>query len=77
MPWYILSNDVGTILAVYGAAFERVAHARARNMASASGNPVAVHYGWLSDRPQVGCSISMRGPITWFGADSSREESPS
>jgi hypothetical protein len=66
MPWFILSNGEGVILAVYGAALEANARAKGKEIASSTGCGVALHYCWLESRPHVGGSISMRGQYAWL-----------
>lgn len=66
MPWFILSNGEGVILAVYGAALEADARAKGKEIASGTGCRVALHYFWLEARPRVGDSISMKGAVEWL-----------
>ena len=66
MPWYILSNETGAILAVYGAALESEARAKGAKIAADTGCKVALHYVWLGSRPRVGLAISMRGTLEWL-----------
>lgn len=63
-PTYVLSNELGTVLATYGSALQDMATTRAREIATETGCRVALHF--ISCRPAIGASISMRGTLTWF-----------
>lgn len=65
VTWYVLSNEVGTILAVYGSALESEAVARGKDIANQTACKVALHFIG-GKRPGVGGSISMRGDIRWL-----------
>jgi hypothetical protein len=60
MEWYVISNDIGGILAVYGSALRDMAEAK---MAALQDEfPFAafrLHYILNEQRPRVGQSISM------------------
>jgi len=64
LPWYVISNDIGTILAVYGNALGDEAREKAKDIAAQHG-PVFLHHV-LANRPHVGGSISMTGTIEPF-----------
>jgi hypothetical protein len=64
--WYAVSNETGAILAVYGAALGSEANAKAHEIANQTGAKTAVHHG-VGPKPSVYMSISMKGPIKWFG----------
>ncbi len=70
MPWYVVLNSVGLVLAVYGSALEREARTNARRIATEAGFPVTLGYAWFEHRPRVGSPMptSMRGesiPSAW------------
>jgi hypothetical protein len=58
--WHVLSNDAGTVLAVYGGALLSMAQEKAREIEHATGCPVYRHT-IMGTRPHVGSSISMAG----------------
>lgn len=68
MEWYILSNDTGTILGVYGSALGDMARKRGQDIAEDTGCPMALHFIFNSKKPSVGMSISMKGNLEWFNA---------
>jgi hypothetical protein len=65
MNWHVLSNDTGTILAVYGSALERMAREHGAEIATGSGCKVALHK-IQGNRPSVYGSISMIGNKEWL-----------
>jgi len=70
MPWYVVLNSVGVVLAVYGAALEREARSNAGRIATEAGFPVTLGYAWYEHRPRVGHPVpaAMRGesvPSAW------------
>ncbi len=75
MIYHVVSNDVGTILAVYGEALEQMARDFADAMVRSHG-PVVLHTISCPDhpgqKPRVGYSISMKGTVgfgfEWIGA---------
>ncbi len=64
--WFVVSNEVGTILAVYGAALQAEARQKATDIYVDHGCPVALHVV-TGNRPRVFGSISMKGSVEWFG----------
>lgn len=66
--WYVVSNEVGGILAVYGSALGSEANAKAHEINNQTGARVALHYiTGKRGKPVVGGAISMKGNIVWFG----------
>ncbi len=63
--WIVLSNEVGTVLAVYGSALETIATHKGKEIRERTGCAVAMHKG-TGTRPQVNQSISMRGAHEWL-----------
>lgn len=64
MEWFMVSNDQGDVLAVYGAALRDMADAKIAALREEF--PFAafyLHYGVYTDddRPRVGQTISMKG----------------
>lgn len=68
-PFYVLSNDVGTVLGVYGSAVVDHARERARKLVHEFARPIYLHcvLATYCDRPRVGQSISMKGQIERIG----------
>jgi hypothetical protein len=60
LHYYVLSNEVGTILAVYGSALLSMAQDKAATIERQTGCKVILH-SIISNRPVVGGSISMKG----------------
>lgn len=58
--WHVLSNEVGTILAVYGSALLADAQEKARSIEHQTGCFVYRHT-ITGNRPRVGGSIGMTG----------------
>lgn len=56
--WHVVSNEVGTILGVYGEALLSEAQESARRISYESGCRTYLHHVFC-DRPHVGGSISM------------------
>jgi hypothetical protein len=57
--WHVVSNEVGTILAVYGSALLSEAQEKARVIERQTGCATYLH-SIVGDRPSVGGSISMK-----------------
>ena len=62
--WYVLSNENGEILAVYGSALETMAKACADQIKQDTGIEPYWHHIFCANRPKIGQSISMKGKET-------------
>lgn len=64
--WFVVSNEEGTVLAVYGGALLSEAQETCRRIARQTGCRTVLHSGiWAyPDRPHVGQTISMKGAVT-------------
>lgn len=62
--YHVISNEIGTVLAVYGEALLNEAQGKARSIGDASGCKTYLHHIKVSsykDKPRVGQTISMKG----------------
>ena len=57
--WFVLSDEVGTILGVYESALLDMAKERAEKIIQETACPVYLHH-IVGDRPKVGNSIGMK-----------------
>lgn len=62
---YVLSNELGCVLATYGSALRDMAVDQAKLIVQQTGAKVAMHYV-IAPRPPIGSSISMSGIVEWF-----------
>lgn len=63
--YFVLSNEIGTILAVYGSALHNTARERGQELKSQCGARVALH-DVTGNKPSVYGTISMKGAIEWL-----------
>ena len=64
LTYHVVSNEVGTVLAVYGSALLNDAQQKAASIEHSTGCKTYLHKVGVTDytlRPRVGCSISMDG----------------
>ena len=62
MKWFVISNDTGVVLAVYGSVLQPEANAKLVSLREEF--PLArfyLHFVLNSSRPRVGQAISLRG----------------
>lgn len=60
MKWFVLTNDLGYILAVYGSALGQSAYQKAAELHIDYGSAIYLHNVLCDKRPCVGQSMSMR-----------------
>lgn len=66
ITYYVLSNEDGVILGVYGSAIADMARENGGKIARQTACKVALHCVSLARRPHVGESVSMRGAHEWL-----------
>lgn len=66
LQWYVVSNEVGIILAVYGSALEDMALSKCKELADAFPESGIYLHNIVGNRPSVGGSISMKGQVTRY-----------
>lgn len=66
MQWYVLSNEIGTILAVYGSALSDMAVSQGEKLATEFPQSAIYLHNVTGNRPSVGGTISMLGQTTKF-----------
>lgn len=62
--WHVVSDEVGTVLAVYGSALLDDANKKGCEIIRSTGAATYLHSIRCSTRPSVGQSISMKGAVT-------------